>query len=253
MAYVNGKKDLNLILHCGAQATEIDSNLLHKEPTPMGRRHSPMPHIELIEYIKNSAERNGLNIVQEAFGATESGARAFGIFEVDTDSSEYSTTLGFRASIDMSLGFAVTTGPMITVCDNLCITGDYIIKGRATTNIRSRIKESLDDAMQNIHSDIHNDKSRFVKYKSRPMNESQLFEGAARLYMAGGIGATQIKKLVNEYKDPTFEEFAESENVWRFYNAATQLYKPEQDGDTNLITLPERGQALSQVCDYLAA
>ena len=253
--YQDGRKKLNLILHCGAQLVEKDSEELCREPIPMGDRHHPIPHIELIEYIQVAAKERGLNIVQEAYGATELGAKAFGIMELETEAQDYSKMLGFRASYNQTLGALISTGMQVTVCDNLMMTGEKSVKARLTKNIRDRLVVGINRTMDSLYKQSQNLPEKIERYKATKITEGEAFETIGRLVYDGVIPQTQFKKVVNEYKVPLHPEFGESENVWRLHNAVTEQFKPQTNYKNApvLATLPKKGKLLTQHCDRLAA
>jgi hypothetical protein len=63
------------------------------------------------------------------------------------------------------------------------------------------------------------------------------------------LPVTQLPTVLEEWRNPTHEEFAaDGKTVWRFHNAVTHVWKGR-----NLTALPRRSQALHGILDAVCA
>ncbi len=92
----------NLCLHCGAEEAlreEVEST-----STPRATlTWQPIPHIDLIERVDMSLQRNHLQVVDQAHSLSHDGARYFGLIHVrdhNTQPGDYAWFLGVRNSHD---------------------------------------------------------------------------------------------------------------------------------------------------------
>ena len=66
------------------------------------------------------------------------------------------------------------------------------------------------------------------------------------------INTRQILPAFAEWKTPRHEEFAERKNVWRLFNAVTQVIQPEPGKNQKghyLFDLPAKTSRLHAICD----
>ncbi len=73
----------------------------------------------------------------------------------------------------------------------------------------------------------------------------------------GAILPSHVGRVIEEYDNPSHEEFAQEKNVWRLHNAVTEVYKPvivgeATQGRTQMQVLPERSISLTHACDSLS-
>mgnify|MGYP003140569452 FL=1 len=66
------------------------------------------------------------------------------------------------------------------------------------------------------------------------------------MYRERKLGSSKLGKAIKEWDNPTHEEFAYKENVWRLYNAVTEVSKG------NIFGLPRLSKSLHDHCDELS-
>lgn len=246
---------LNLILHCGAQRVDRDSDVLKFIPESMGPRHQPIPHIELIESVENSLRSYGLTIVQEQFGSLKDGSRFFGLLEINGKQTEndYTTVIGLRGSHDQSIAAGIVAGSGVFVCDNLCFSGEVKIGTKQTTNIMERLPELVDQAVNGVGRLIEMQHERFGAYKRAVLPKRVGDAAIIEMVRREAIPSSKVAQIVKEWDHPSHEEFAQDGfTAWRLHNAVTESYKPAEGGNTYMGVLPKRSQVLTEFCDELA-
>jgi hypothetical protein len=117
------------------QSQLVTYNQLAMLPAPqaLGRNHKPVPHVTLIDTIRQEIDTRGMSIAREQFALGRHGASLFGVIDLEvTKSGTWQATshpgrsvaLGFRNATDQSLAIRAVAGAHVMVCDNLCLSGD---------------------------------------------------------------------------------------------------------------------------------
>lgn len=245
--------NLNLMLHCGAERVERNDEVLTREPEILGARHNPIPHSDFINLVEDRLADNGLKIVQAQFGATHDGSRFFGLMEIVNgyNPEDYSTVIGIRASHDQSIAAGLVAGSGVFVCDNLCFSGEVKIGTKQTTNMLNRLPELTHSAVFGTKRLIEHQHERFDTYKRFEIKSRVGDAAIVELIRRGAISPSQGGRVIEEWDNPSHEEFAQGHNIWRLHNAVTEVYKPRND-HTAMATLPDRSQKLTTFCDEVA-
>lgn len=246
--------NMNLMLHCGAERVERTDGALYAEPVKLGSQHNPIRHIDFIRLVEEQLKSFGLTIRQEQFGATHDGGRFFGLLEVVNgyDAADYATIIGLRASHDQSIAAGLVAGSGVFVCDNLCFSGEVKIGTKQTTNLLQRLPELTHEAVKNTKVLIQHQHDRFEAYKGTEISPRIGDAAIVELVRRNAISPSQAGKVIQEWDNPTYEEFTENgDSIWKLHNAVTEVYKPT-NGHTAIATMPARSQALTKFCDELA-
>lgn len=114
-------------------------------PVPMGIKHRPVPHVELIDAITNEATKHQLVVAKRQFALGANGAALFGVMDLrpmnqqlalqtlGRNKLEAGLSIGFRSANDQSLAIRVVAGQRVFVCDNLALSGDMLALFRKHT------------------------------------------------------------------------------------------------------------------------
>ncbi|MCP5006404.1 MAG: DUF945 domain-containing protein [Planctomycetes bacterium] len=253
---------MNLMLHCGAEQIDRDSELMTRVPHSQGLRHAPIPHQTFVKQVEDIATHAGLVIRNEAFGALKDGSRFFGLMEVGSKQSllsteDYTTVIGMRGSHDRSISAGLVAGSGVFVCDNLCFSGEVKIATKQTTHLLDRLPTLVYDAIGKVVELAELQADRFKYYKGAHLTNHQADAAITGLVRIGAINPSQVGQVIEEYDEPSYEEFAQEKNVWRLHNAVTEIYKPStnKDGEagrTQMQVLPQRSIQLTRACDMLS-
>ena len=238
-----------LMLHTGGN--EVDWNTIEMCPTPEATSTwTPIPHAELINGVKDTLERGGLNVINEQHVLTKDGARYFGLMQLvnGENSSEYGTLLGIRNSHDKSFTAGLTVGAGVFVCDNLSFSGDIVIARKHTRFIRRDLSRLIQTAVGKIGDARRTQDERFGAYKTKSLTDTQAHDLTIQAMDVQAIGSTSIPKIIQEWREPTHPEFAEDgKTLWRYFNACTEALKRIQPD-----RLPHRTIALHGLLDGFA-
>jgi len=240
-------RDLNLILHCGANHVTRDQVANNETPAPTDS-HYPIPHELLIERVQEQLYDAGYNVTQEAYGLTAHGARFFGLMQLVRENdaaiaADHSIVLGVRNSHDKSFAACIVAGSGVFVCDNLSFSGEIKVARKHTVNILRDLNGLVHQSISRLAAAYRQQEVAFEAYKNYAISNEEaahmLVEGMSKKV----FGCTQVPKIWKEWKEPTHEEFTQN-NVWKLFNAVTEVAKgwsPE--------TKLQRTQLLHGLCD----
>lgn len=235
----------NLILHCGASRVEREQ--LTTVATPAATETwCPIPHLALVEQVEKALTTVNMRVVNQSHALTKEGNRYFGLLEVANCQSDkdYAYVLGLRNSHDKSLPASLVIGSQVFVCDNLSFSGEIRMDRKHTTHIMADLAGLTCRAVGRL-SDKWNDMGRRIEaYKTHELSDSTAHDLVVRMLDAKAITTTQIPGVLNEWRTPRHPEFAQYRNVWRLFNAVTEMSK-----GGNLFTLSNRTQSLHALCD----
>ena len=239
----------DLMLHCGGEL--VDWNTIEMTPTPDSTdTWTPIPHAQLITTIKDTLIRGGLDVINEQHGLAKNGLRYFGIMQLvnDTDSEDHSTILGIRNSHDKKFTAGLTVGAGVFVCDNLSFSGEVTIARKHTRNINSDLPRLVETAVGKIGKARRTQEHWFAAYKRTKIKDAQVHDLVIQALDVKAICTTYIPKIIQEWREPTHEEFTvDGKSLWRLFNACTGAHKR-----TRPETLAPRTMALHGLLDSFA-
>lgn len=187
------------------------------------KSYMPVPHHEIAELICNEAQSRGYAITNEEYGLNPTGKKLFGLLRFHPEGNpEYSRALGFRNSHDKSMAVGLTVGLSVLVCDNMCFGGETTINRKHTSGIDiidliPQAFDNLDHQFIKLERDVDG-----LKLHSITVTSAKLMTVKAAEH--GIINSSDILPVLNEFRTPRHEEFAEH-NRWSLYNSFTEVAK----------------------------
>lgn len=202
----------SLMLHCGAfGAARAD---LEAVITPSATSTwTPIPHPEIVDAVLASAHHVGLTVKREQYGLSGKkdspvyGARMFGVIDFENGTEDYGYSVGFRNSHDKTMVAGICAGARIFVCDNLALSGDFAEKRRHIpgNNFIRLIREAftlLPEQLENLTKNLD-------RLKTEGIDDDTAQRIIWRAALEGAIASSEMVPVWEEYKTPTYEEFAE--------------------------------------------
>ena len=241
-----------LCLHTGGGVVSRDQieSLATPSPTRKSQRwYVPVSHNHLLTAVEKSIAAGGLRIRDERFALAKNGDRFFGLItlENDDEGGEYATTIGLRNAHDLSCGVKLGLGGNVFVCDNLSFLASEVISTPHTRNVYARLPGLVGNAVSNLIAKRGLIEKRFTSYQqSEIKGDANLHDLVLRSYLAGAVPVTAIPDVLKEFHAPRHPEFARESNLWRLFNAVTEILK-EYTGVEN------RTQKLHHVFDVEVA
>ncbi len=245
-----------LMLHCGAEVMQRQEIANLPTPAPMGNRHVIRPFIEDIDTVSTMLNRIGMPVTNEGFGVTvdketKLPKQFFGLLEVDANNGrDHGIMIGMRGSYDQTLARGIAVGSRVFVCDNLCFSGEIEIKTKQTTDIDSRIRSLLWDAIHEVPDMVGRQDKRFDQYRLTEVGQIVGNSMLTDMVRAGVLNASQVGKALQEWDKPSHEEHAEDGfTLWRLHNAVTEALKPSNPETIALQRNWDRTIGMTEILD----
>jgi hypothetical protein len=168
----------------------------------------PISHIELIDTIKEEAEKNKLIFKREQYGMTKKGERLFGTIEFEADNSEYNFAIGIRNSHNKEWSAGICSGLRVLVCDNMAFSGSYVCNRKHTPTKMNEIKSDIKRALLEMPMKLSDLLAHVdgLKKDEITLDEAKviLFDSC---YSVGAIPLQSIRPIWDEYNAPSYEVF----------------------------------------------
>ncbi len=218
-------KELNLMLHCGADA--VERSVIDMTPTPDATDSwTPIPHRLLLDRVQRQITRGGLQVVQEAHGLTHDGNRYFGMLQVANgqNANDYGLVLGIRNSHDKSFPAAISLGAGVFVCDNLSFSGEIKLARRHTRFILRDLPQVISRAVGMLGTHREKQDLRIAAYKEHELDDINAHDVVINALDCGAVVSSKIQQVLKEYREPQHEEFR-PRTAWSLFNAFTEVAK----------------------------
>ena len=240
------KRQIKLCLHTGGEEVNFSDVLAAKTPDRT-ESYVPVPHGQFVTLVKSGLQTAGLEIVGESHALAKGGDRYFGLIQVakpQIDNPDYSLILGVRNSHDKKFPAGIVAGSGVFVCDNLAFSGEVKEFRKHTVNLLNDLPFKVTKAIASLNDLWVSQDIRLNAYKESALTSTMaLHHLLLQAFEVGAVPITYIPHILNEFKNPSHEEFRNS-NIWSLFNAATEVLKR-----SNLHELPNRTLALHAVLD----
>ncbi len=236
---------VDLILHCGAR--HVERKVVEQAATPPpSETWVPVPHHRLLEQVESTLIGNGMTVANQANALWNDGQRYFGLMEVVNGEThdDYALVIGLRNSHDKTFPAAIALGSAVFVCDNLAFSAEVTIARRHTRFIERDLPRVVHTAVGRLADLRGKQDERIRHYKDTEISDPAAHDLVIRAVDANVLPVTQVPAVLEEWRKPSHEEFAEAKTLWRFHNAMTEIWKGR-----NLAALPSRSQALHGLLD----
>jgi hypothetical protein len=228
-------------LHSGGYEVSLDELAMLPVSAPT-ETYFPIPHIDLVEMVKNSLFRTGYSITDETHAVA--GERYFGLMDLKSDYADRTTTLGLRNSHDQKFPAGMVVGNRVFVCSNLAFNGEVKFSRRHTTHIMRDLPRLIDSSIGKINDFETSQAARIEAYKTTELDIKDVDHALMSILRAKILPANTVVKALEEFNHPRHDEFKKDGNtVWRIYNATTEFLK------SSLWLLPRRTFALHAILD----
>lgn len=238
---------MTLMLHRGAADIDYDGlrQLTTPQPTPT---HVPIPHYRIIDLIRTTLGMYGHEVVGEHHGITEDGSRYFGVMSLRSTYTGYEDTVGLRNSHDKSFPVGIGFGSRVFICDNLAFCADHVIKRKHTANLKRDLPGIIGELIEPLALQREAQHRTFQRYQRTMLTDRIADHAVMQMYRTGIINLQRIPDVLEQWENPTFDEFKER-NAWRLFNAATYALtgKVVENPDAT----PRLHKLIDGVCDVV--
>ena len=214
-------------------------------PEPKGKWHNPVPFDAYVEMITDAIGESGYTIQQEEFQVVND-VRLFGAMLIsprDTDSFFPSfgsdLVVGLRGSHDKMVSRGICIGTRVTVCSNLCFSGDLdTFHTRQTLNVYERLAPMIQRTIDRVGERAETERRRISAYRDHNFGTSQAGDALlVEMLRKEVLTLPQFVKAANEWVEPSFIEHQADGNysAWNMLNAVTEAMKPKvpEDGEVS--------------------
>jgi hypothetical protein len=215
----------NLVLHCGAKPVTAEELKEYRAPPPSGRWY-PIAHSRVLEVVKATLQDAGYLIRKEQYGVMrDGGSRFFGTLDLGTPLvSGVTLAVGVRNSVDRSFPLGFCAGQRVFTCDNLAFRSELLVKKKHTLHGEKRFVQAIAGAVGSLTSFQEAEAERIRRFMRTPLSGDLADALILRAYERGVIGAHYLPKVLHEWRNPAYEEFA-PRTVWSLFNAFTSALK----------------------------
>lgn len=213
------------------------------EPEPLGLRHKPVPHAQLVEGILAEVERRELVPVRTQLALGAKGHALFGVMDLQKvgveATGERGVSFGFRSSTNSSLAIKAVAGTRVFVCDNLALSGDMIAFLKKSTiglDFKDMIAHGFDQFAEHVTvMDLHiaelgatalsdgEAKQRIFDVFNAGIMPVRLFDDVARIYFQPTEDMTDVQPRTLWGLHNAFTRAARDLGPGRLFNATVQL------------------------------
>lgn len=228
-------------IHLGSDP--IDRYALQAVPTPppIGPTHHPYSFSDFADRVADSLQTVGFEIVEEGYGLTNEQQRMFGLMTVEPtfdfpEHHDYRMLVGLRGSHDQTFARGLVAGQEVTVCSNLCFSGEINLSTRQTTHIERRLPGMIFNAVQNLKGVFEVQDARNAAYKDFHFKPRWADAAITEMVRRNVINPSHVGRVIKEWDEPTYPEHEQyGDSAWKLFNAATQVMKAPLD-ETGLPT-----------------
>ena len=122
-----------------------------------------------------------------------------------------------------------------------------------TTFIHERLPVLIEDMISRLGIRFDKLREQVDQYRLAQVSKSAADAAIVEMGRRNVINWSELGKVVAEWDEPTHEEHAEDgNNVWRLFNAATEVMKPRNPDHPRLPHLAPKTIELHSICDQLA-
>jgi len=233
-----------LILHCGGELVDYETVQNSFTPEPQDS-HYPIPHSKILELVTGGLEEQGLTVVGGEHALAREGARYFGLLQLTNGDNheDFSLIAAVRNAHDKSFAASMALGSRVFVCDNLAFSGEVTFARKHTRFAMQDLPGLVNDALGRLGSLKRTQEARIAGYKTAALSDDQAYAAIVRATMAKVLPNAKIKDVIEQWHEPSHEEF-QPRTGWSLFNGFTEIlkaYPAEQ--------LPRRTQTLHGLMD----
>jgi hypothetical protein len=216
-----------LVAHCGARMVtrpELDT----VDAPPPTRTWFPVRHSDVIDAVSRTLVSCGFLVRSTQFALTRDSARMFATLDLSTPLAEGVTlAVGVRNSIDKSLPLGFCAGSRVFCCDNLAFRSELVVHRKHTRNGQSRFEGEIAEAVRSLEQFRQVEIRRIAQMQETAVTDEAAESLILRAYEAGIVSHRLLPGVIQEWRQPSFEEFRPRVR-WSLFNAFTTVLAPRQ-------------------------
>jgi len=228
---------------------EVPINELHllPDPEPMGSRHCPIPHSQLMDLTRKAFNVNDMDIADPVVRLTEDNKKmltTFDVVAIDEDTPKYQNEtlklIGIIANFQNQTGrVTIGAGTRVFACANETVDAEFKVTHKSTRNLENNIRNMIWDScaqLDDIYERITGRQEFLQAQRVEPDRAAYCILDAAK---RGVINSTEILKVEQMWQEPEQPEFR-PRNYWSLYNAFSGFFQ-----DRNPFDVADRSRRLN--------
>jgi len=208
-------------------------------PEPLGIRHKPVPHIDVVSGMYQAIKNSGHEIIKESLavgGKRERGGQILNdvtltaVFDIRPegegfDGREEGTSLALISNNTKEKAINILCGAKVFVCDNLMIHGENIVlqkKHTSNLDLGLELQKGFDLF---IDRQVRVDRM-IIEMKEAKVKDSEAERFLYRLYANKIIPPRHLREIHDWYFNAEAEEINQYRGtVWGLHNACSRAFK----------------------------
>lgn len=216
------KAKANLVLHCGAREVSRQELVQYHAPAPEGRWH-PIAHARVVDVVERSLVEGGYTITRAQYGVTPDGHRLFGVMELDSLLTHGVTlAVGVRNSTNRTFPLGFVAGNRVFTCDNLAFRSELLVRRKHTINGEKNFTSDISNAVAQLAAFKEQEAFRIQVMQETPLADDLADALILRAFERGIIGPRELPRVIEQWREPSFEEFR-GHTLWGLFNAVTTV------------------------------
>jgi hypothetical protein len=222
--------------HCGSRVVTLDELRQLRAPEPIGPRHVPVPHHELVSAILDQVGEHGWNVTRQRVAVGGPGdAKLFGTLDLVAKAApggaEIGRALGFKHANDGSLGLCLVAGATVFVCDNGMFSGEFVVMNRRHTK-GFDVRRDVADGLAQMGGHFVNLDRLVMLMKETPITDRVATQAIySAIVERDALALRHIRDVHEWYLERPFAEAADPatmtdvlpRSVWGLCNAFTRV------------------------------
>jgi hypothetical protein len=188
----------------------------------------PTPHSDVAHAAVSTLQDAGYSIRSERWTLSKGDSRLFGVIDLSLPLSRWdspgrgaSVSLGIRNGLDRRISHGVCAGSKVFVCSNLAFSGDIVFRRKHTRHGLSDFRGQISEAIERLPAYQSAESARIESWMNYELSTEQADALTLALFESGTIGLRQFKPVMEELRNPTFDDFAGKLTVWSLFNRIT--------------------------------
>lgn len=194
----------------------------YKAPDPVGRWF-PLSHATVYERVRDSLVGYGFEIAKQELSVSQDGHKFFGTLRLTSVlSSSVTLAVGVRNSTDKTIPIGMVAGSSVFVCANLAFHSDILVVRKHTRFGADRFSADIEASMPKLRQFREQESERIEAMQHRAITDVEAESVILRAYEHGVVNVHQLSSLLQEWRQPSFEEFR-PRTLWSLFNAFTTV------------------------------
>jgi Domain of unknown function (DUF932) len=211
-----------LVLHRGAREVSREELAAVAVP-PATATWFPLPHVQVLDTARQPLDAAGFHVSRTRLALARNGARFFGTLDLQSPvAAGVTLAVGVRNSIDKSLPISFCAGARVFICDNLAFSSEIVIARKHTRFGQARFTEAICRAVQSLHQYREAEAARVRRWQHTKLSADAADALLLRAYERQVITTPLLPRVIQEWRQPSFEEFR-PRTLWSLFNAFTTV------------------------------